>query len=175
MSSQSSPRAQTRSQTTFSKHIKLSEFGRNAIQTWADANGFNFSESIELLALRGLEDKHAYAISALRITTTQGLKLVFNRFASLLSDIAIESATTRTMVDGIMLQLIRDTAHSLPDEFETAMRVRRGGQSGLDKRIRTFHDAIKQNAEQDAIRRMRNAVQRVEALFHEEDPCTTNE
>ena len=62
-----------RPETTHSKHIRLTEFGREKIETWAEANGINFSAAIETLALMGLDDSRAdYAIPALRATTLQG-------------------------------------------------------------------------------------------------------
>lgn len=124
----------------------------------------------------GLEDSRAdYAIPALRATSLQGLRLVFNRMASLLSDIAIEAAATRTMSDGIMLQLIREMAHAHPDEFEQIMRVQRDSRLQVDQRIRAFHDVIKRNVEQESIRRMRQGIGRMEALFFEEEPCPEQE
>lgn len=161
-----------RYQPTRQKSVYLTEFGRNKIEAWAQAEGVNFSAAIETLALMGLEDSRAeYAIPALRATALQGLRLVFNRMAGLLSDIAIEAAATRTMSEGIMLQLIREMANTHPDEFEQMMRVQRDSRLQVDKRIRAFHDAIKRNVEQESIRRMREGIGRMEAMFFEEEPC----
>ena len=98
-------------------------------QQLADAqDGLNFSVAIETLALTGLDDERSsYAIPALRATTLQGIRLFFNRIARLLSDIAIEAAASRTMSEGIMLQLIRELAAEHPDDFTAMMRISRDG------------------------------------------------
>jgi hypothetical protein len=156
---------------TYSKHIMLTEFGREKIEAWAKANGLNFSAAIETLALMGLDDERSsYAIPALRATTLQGIRLSFNRIARLLSDIAIEAAASRTMSEGIMLQLIRELAAKHPDDFVAMVNISRDGRNQLHQRIRRLHDDIKNDAEQDAIRRIkqRKSVTLVQALF--EDP-----
>ena len=108
------------------KHIKLTPAGRSRIEAWANANNFNFSEAIETLALIGLSDEQSsYLIPALRATTRQGIALAFNRIARLLSDIAIESAISRSMTEGLMLQVMRELAREHPDDFEQVMRVTR--------------------------------------------------
>ncbi|WP_420640470.1 hypothetical protein [Candidatus Leptofilum sp.] len=151
---------------TYSKHIMLTEFGREKIEAWAKANGLNFSAAIETLALMGLDDERsAYAIPALRATTLQGIRLSFNRIARLLSDIAIEAAASRTMSEGIMLQLIREMAAENPDDFVAMMNISRDGRNQTHTRIRAFHDDITHNVEQDAIRRLKKSVSRVQALF----------
>lgn len=151
---------------TYSKHIMLTEFGREKIEAWAQANSLNFSAAIETLALMGLDDERSsYAIPALRATTLQGIRLSFNRIARLLSDIAIESAMARTMAEGIMLQLVREQAAERPDDFETIMRVVRDGRDPLHTRIRRFHDDIKTTVEQAAIRRLKKPISLVQELF----------
>ncbi len=155
-----------RPETTWSKHVRLTEFGRARIETWAQANRLNFSAAIETLALMGLEDRRAdYAIPALRATTLQGIRLSFNRLARLMSDIAIEAATARTMSEGVMLQLIRELAVDHPNDFEAAMRVRRDGGSPVDARIRRFHDELKDRVEQEAIQRLKRTMSRIDELF----------
>ncbi|MGH2535823.1 MAG: hypothetical protein ACRDHL_00340, partial [Candidatus Promineifilaceae bacterium] len=155
-----------RPETTYSKHVRLTEFGREKIEAWAQANGLNFSAAIETLALMGLEDERSlYAIPALRAITLQGIRLSFNRLARLLSDIAIEAAVSRTMSEGIMLQLVRELAAESPDDFETLLRVRRDGRSPTDARIRHFHDDLKARVEQEAIRRLKRSLSRVDELF----------
>jgi hypothetical protein len=167
----SSNSGQRRYDTTNQKTIYLTGVGWEKIEAWGRANNLNFSAAIETLALAGLEDESvAYHIPLLRTTTMQAMQLVFNRFASLLSDIAIEAAIARTMSEGLMLQWIREAAEDDPDDFEQTMRVQRNGRSQKDKRIRAFHDAIKENAEHEAIRRMKKAIGRMEALFFEEEP-----
>jgi hypothetical protein len=159
---------------TYPKHVSLTEFGREKIAAWAQANGINFSAAIETLALMGVEDTRAdYAIPALRATTLQGIRLSFNRLARLLSDIAIEAAVSRTMSEGIMLQLMRETATAHPDDFETAMSVRRDGRSQSDARIRRFHDDLKERVEQEAIRRLKRSVSRVDELFSGDEEAIT--
>ena len=156
-----------RPETTHSKHVRLTEFGREKIEAWAQANKINFSAAIETLALMGLDDTRAdYAIPALRATTLQGIRLSFNRLARLLSDIAIEAAVSRTMSEGIMLQLVRELAATHPDDFEAVMRVRRDGRSQSDARIRQFHDDLKERVEQEAIRRLKRPMSRVDELFN---------
>lgn len=153
---------------TYSKHIMLTEFGRIKIDAWAQANGLNFSAAIETLALMGLDDERSsYAIPALRATTLQGIRLSFNRIARLLSDIAIESATTRTLSEGIMLQMIRELATKHPDDFIAMMNVSRGGRNELHQRIRRMHDDVKNNTEKAAIRRIKQkkSITLVNALF----------
>lgn len=60
----------------------MTEFGREKIEAWAQANGLNFSAASETLALLGLDDERSsYAIPALRATTLQGIRLSFNRIA----------------------------------------------------------------------------------------------
>jgi hypothetical protein len=151
---------------TYSKHIMLTEFGREKIEAWARTNRLNFSAAIETLALMGLDDERSsYAIPALRATTLQGIRLSFNRIARLLSDSAIEAAVARTMAEGIMLQLIREQAAANPDDFEAMMRVRRDGRDRVQARVRGFHDDIKASIEREAIRRLKRSVSRVEELF----------
>jgi hypothetical protein len=155
---------------TYSKHVMLTEFGREKIEAWAQANGLNFSAAIETLALMGLDDERSsYAIPALRATTLQGIRLSFNRIARLLSDIAIEAAASRAISEGVMLQLIRALAVEHPDDFTAMMRVSRDGRDQLHGRIRAFHDDIKTNAEQEAIRRLKKPVSRVQELFEAEE------
>jgi hypothetical protein len=155
---------------TYSKHITLTEFGREKIDAWAQANGINFSAAIETLALMGLEDERSsYAIPALRATTLQGIRLAFNRIARLLSAIAVEAAASRTMSEGVMLQLIRELATDYPDDFAAMMRVSRDGRDLLHGRIRAFHEDIKASAEQDAIRRLKKPVTRMQELFEAEE------
>jgi hypothetical protein len=155
---------------TYSKHIMLTEFGREKIETWAQANGLNFSAAIETLALMGLDDERSsYAIPALRATTLQGIRLSFNRIARLLSDIAIEAAASRTMSEAIMLQLIRELAVEHPDDFTAMMRISRDGRDQAHNRIRAFHEDIKSNVEQEAIRRLKKSVSRVQELFAGEE------
>ena len=155
---------------TYSKHIKLTEFGREKIDAWAQANGINFSAAIETLALMGLEDERSsYAIPALRATTLQGIRLAFNRIARLLSAIAIEAAASRTMSEGVMLQLIRELATDYPDDFAAMMRVSRDSRDLLHGRIRAFHEDIKASVEQDAIRRLKKPVTRMQELFEAEE------
>ena len=151
---------------TYSKHIMLTEFGREKIEAWAKKNGLNFSASIETLALMGLDDERSsYAIPALRATTLQGIRLSFNRIARLLSDIAIESAASRTMSEAIMLQLIRELADEYPDDFKDKSRISRDGRNTFHDRILTYHDEIKTTVEQEAIRRLKKSVSRVQELF----------
>ena len=159
-----------RLETTYSKHVRLTEFGREKIEAWAEDNTINFSAAIETLALMGLDDSRAdYAIPALRATTLQGIRLSFNRLARLLSDIAIESAVSRTMSEGIMLQLIRELAADHPDDFEAVMRVRRDNRTQTDTRIRQFHDELKARVQQEAIRRLKRPISRVEELFGDDE------
>jgi hypothetical protein len=151
---------------TYPKHIMLTVFGREKIEAWAEANGLNFSAAIETLALMGLDDERSsYAIPALRATTLQGIRLSFNRIARLLSDIAIEAAASRTISEGIMLQLIRELAVEHPDDFVDMMNISRDGRNQAHTRIRAFHDDMKTIAEQDAIRRLKKSVSRVQELF----------
>lgn len=151
---------------TYPKHIMLTVFGREKIEAWAEANGLNFSAAIETLALMGLDDERSsYAIPALRATTLQGIRLSFNRIARLLSDIAIEAAASRTMSEGIMLQLIRELAVEHPDDFVDMMNISRDGRNQAHTRIRAFHDDITHSAEQKAIRRLKKSVSRVQELF----------
>lgn len=151
---------------TYSKHIMLTEFGREKIEAWAQANELNFSAAIETLALMGLDDERSsYAIPALRATTLQGIRLTFNRMARLLSDIAMESAAARTMAEGIMLQLVREQAAHYPDDFETVMRIARDGRDPSHRRIRAFHDDIKATVEQTALRRLKRPVSQVQELL----------
>lgn len=158
---------------TYSKHIMLTEFGREKIETWAKANGLNFSAAIETLALMGLDDERSiYAIPALRATTLQGIRLSFNRIARLLSDIAIEAAASRTMSEGIMLQLIRELAEAHPDDFIDKMRIARDGRHQPHTRIRAFHDDIRESVERDAIRRLKKSVSRVQELFADDGEVT---
>lgn len=155
-----------RSDKTYSKHIMLTEFGREKIEAWAEANGINFSAAIETLALLGLDDERSsYAIPALRATTLQGIRLSFNRIARLLSDIAVESAVARTMSEGIMLQLVRQQAAAFPDDFENRMRVSRDGRFPLDTRIRTHLADITSHIELAAIKRIKRPVAQVENLL----------
>jgi len=149
------------------KSITLTERGRERIQAYADEQGLNFSAAIEMLALRGLEDEGMYyLVPALRAVTLQGVRLAFNRMASLLSDIAIEAAAARTMSDAVMLQLIREMATAYPDDFIERMVVRRGGRrESVEGRIRTFHDEVKAGVEEEAVRRLKKAVGRVEAVL----------
>lgn len=151
---------------TYPKHIMLTVFGREKIEAWAEANGLNFSAAIETLALMGLDDERSsYAIPALRATTLQGIRLSFNRIARLLSDIAIEAAASRTISEGIMLQLIRELAAEHPDDFVDMMNISRDGRDQAHTRIRAFHDDITHSAEQKAIRRLKKSVSRVQELF----------
>ena len=151
---------------TYPKHIMLTVFGREKIETWAEANGLNFSAAIETLALMGLDDERSsYAIPALRATTLQGIRLSFNRIARLLSDIAIEAAASRTMSEGIMLQLIRELAVEHPDDFVDMMNISRDGRNQAHTSIRAFHDDVTHSAEQKAIRRLKKSVSRVQELF----------
>jgi hypothetical protein len=151
---------------TYSKHIMLTEFGREKIEAWAEKNKLNFSASIETLALMGLDDERSsYAIPALRATTLQGIRLSFNRIARLLSDIAIESAASRTMSEAIMLQIIRELADEYPDDFKDKSRISRDGRNLVHARIRAYHEDIKTSVEQEAIRRLKKSTSRVEELF----------
>ncbi len=151
---------------TYSKHIMLTEFGRKKIEAWASKNHLNFSASIETLALMGLDDERSsYAIPALRATTLQGIRLSFNRIARLLSDIAIESAASRTMSEAMMLQIIREMAEGHPDDFKDKMIISRNGHNPLHAHIRDHHEEIKTVVEQAAIRRLSKSVSRVQELF----------
>jgi len=151
---------------TYSKHIMLTEFGRQKIEEWAQHHDINFSAAIETLALMGLDDERSsYAIPALRATTLQGIKLSFNRIARLLSSIAMESAVARTMTEGVMLQLVREQAVAYPDDFEKRMRVSRDGRFPLDTRIRAHLDDIAASIEQTALARMKKPVAQMNELF----------
>jgi hypothetical protein len=111
-----------------------------------------------------------YLVPALRAVTLQGVRLAFNRMASLLSDIAIESAAARTMSDAVMLQLIREMATAYPDDFIERMVVRRGGgRDSVEGRMRAFHDEVKAGVEEEAVRRLKKAVGRVEAVLGEKE------
>lgn len=153
------------------KSITLTEQGRERIQAYADGQGLNFSAAIEMLALRGLEDEGMYyLVPALRAVTLQGVRLAFNRMASLLSDIAIEAAAARTMSDAVMLQLIREMATAYPDDFIERMVVQRGGRrESVEGRIRAFHDEVKAGVEEEAVHRLKKAVGRVEAVLGEKE------
>lgn len=153
------------------KCITLTEPGRERIQAYADAQGLNFSAAMETLALRGLDDEGMYyLVPALRAVTLQGVRLAFNRLASLLSDIAIEAAAARTMSDAVMLQLIREMATAYPDDFIERMIVQRGtGRTTVDGRVRAFHDEVKAGVEEEAVRRLKKAVGRVEAVLGEKE------
>ena len=153
------------------KCITLTEPGREQIQAYAEEQGLNFSAAIETLALRGLEDEGMYyLVPALRAVTLQGVRLAFNRMASLLSDIAIEAAAARTMSDAVMLQFIRELAAAYPDDFIERMVVQRGGgRNTADGRIRAFHDEVKAGVEEEAVRRLKKAVGRVEAVLGEKE------
>lgn len=165
-----SDKRRRRHEETHPKRIYLTPFGLDKVKQWAQDNHLNFSAAIETLALLGLADERAdYIIPAVRATTLQGIRLTFNRIARLLSDIAIESAASRTLTEGVMLQLIREVAQARPDDFERIMRVQRDSRLEQDQRIRTFHDAIKHNVEQEAIRRLRQPIARVAELFTEEE------
>lgn len=151
---------------TYSKHIMLTGLGWEKIEAWAKKNKLNFSASIETLALMGLDDERSsYIIPALRATTVQGIRLSFNRIARLLSDIAIESAASRTMSEAIMLQMIRELADEYPDDFKDKSRISRDGRNLFHARIRAYHEDIKASVEQDAIRRLKKSTSRVEELF----------
>jgi hypothetical protein len=166
----SSSQGARRPDKTHSKHIKLTGAGREKIEAWAQQNGLNFSAAIETLALLGLDDERSgYVVPAIRATTLQGIRLAFNRIARLLSDIAIESAAARTMSEGVMLQLVRLQAAEQPDDFETVMRVYRDGRYPLHDRIRAFHDDIKNNVAQEAVRRLKKPVAQVHDLLTTED------
>jgi hypothetical protein len=155
-----------RPETTYSKHVRLTEFGRAKIEAWASENRINFSAAIETLALLGLGDERSsFIVPALRETTQQGIRLSFNRLARLLSDIAIEAAASRTMSEGIMLQLIRELAAAYPDDFEAIMRVPRNSRSQSDIRVRQFHDDLKEHVEQESIRRLQRSISRVDELL----------
>ena len=157
--------------TTFSKHIKLTAFGRKQIEAWAKANNLNFSAAIETLALLGMNDERAdYIIPALRATTLHGLQLTFNRLARLLSDIALDSAVSRIMSEGILLQLIRELAESRPDDFEAMMRVPRDSRRQQDVRVRQFHDSVKQQMAKQAALRLRQSVSQLEELLNDSQP-----
>jgi hypothetical protein len=96
--------------------------------------------------------------------------LALNRLAGLLSDIAVEAAAARTMSDAVMLQLIRETAEAYPDDFIERMVVQRGAaRTSVDGRVRAFHDNIKAGVEEEAVRRLRKAVGRVEAVLGEKE------
>jgi hypothetical protein len=153
------------------KCITLTEHGRERIQAYADAQGLNFSAAMETLALRGLEDDGMYyLVPALRAVTLQGVRLAFNRMASLLSDIAIEAAAARTMSDAVMLQLIREMAVAYPDDFIERMVVPRGGgRNSVEGRIRAFHGDVKAGVDEEAMRRLKKAVGRVEAVLGEKE------
>jgi len=153
------------------KCITLTEPGRERIKAYAEEQGLNFSAAIETLALRGLEDEGMYyLVPALRAVTLQGVQLALNRLAGLLSDIAVEAAAARTMSDAVMLQLIRTMAVSYPDDFMERMIVPRGAaQTSVDGRVRAFHDIVKAGVEEEAVRRLKQAVGRVEAVLGEEE------
>lgn len=153
------------------KSITLTDPGREKIQAFADEQGLNFSAAIETLALRGLDDGEMhYLVPALRAVTLQGVRLAFNRMASLLSDIAVEAAAARTMSDAVMLQLIRETAVAYPDDFKDRMVVLPGaGRNRMNGRIRAFHDDVKADVEEEAVRRLQKAVGRVEAVLGEKE------
>ncbi len=153
------------------KCITLTEPGRERIQAYAEEQGLNFSAAIETLALRGLEDEGMYfLVPALRAVTLQGVRLALNRLAGLLSDIAVEAAAARTMSDAVMLQLIRETADAYPDDFIERMVVQRGAaRNSVDGRVRAFHDNVRAGVEEEAVRRLRKAVGRVEAVLGEKE------
>lgn len=157
-----------RSGKSFPKHVKLTEFGRNRIEAWAQTNNVNFSAAIETLALMGLEDQRAdYAIPALRATTLQGLQLAFNRLARLLSIIATDAATSRMMSEAILLQIIRELADENLDDFEAMMRVPRNSRQQRDVRIRQFHDLIKQQLTAEANTHLKQPVSDFETLLRD--------
>ena len=153
------------------KCITLTEPGRERIEAYADEQGLNFSAAIEMLALHGLEDEGMYyLVPALRAVALQGVRLAFNRMASLLSDIAIEAAAARTMSDAVMLQLIREMAVEYPDDFVARMIVQRGERrNSVDGRVRAFHEQVKAGVEEEAVRRLKKAVGRVEAVLGEKE------
>lgn len=153
------------------KCITLTEPGRERIQAYAEEQGLNFSAAIETLALRGLEDEGMYfLVPALRAVTLQGVRLALNRLAGLLSDIAVEAAAARTMSDAVMLQLIREMAEAYPDDFIERMVVQRGAaRNSVDGRVRAFHANIKAGVEEEAVRRLKKAVGRVEAVLGEKE------
>jgi len=155
-----------RADKTYSKHIMLTEFGRQKIEAWAQENEINFSAAIETLALLGLDDeRNSYIIPAVRATTLQGIRLSFNRIARLLSRIALESAVARTMAEGVMLQLVRTQAAAFPDDFEERMRVSRDGRFPLDARIRAHLADIADSVEQTALARIKKPVAHVNELL----------
>jgi hypothetical protein len=158
--------SERRIQTTKKKHITLTPTGLAKIQTWADAQKLSFSAAIETLALLGLDDDQSdLIIPALKAVVRQSLALTFNRFAKLLSDIAIESATARTMSEAVFLQHIRVEAMNHPTDFQTKMRVRVDGQVPLDAGIRQFHEEVKAAAQASAIKRIKRSVSRLDELF----------
>ncbi len=156
---------------TYPKTILLTAVGWEKIEAWAQTNHLNFSAAIETLALMGLADEQSsYVIPALRATTLQGIRLAFHRIARLLSDIAIEAATSRTMSEGLMLQLIRREAWEHPDDFEAVMSVSLNGRTQTDTRIRRFHEEVKTTVEKNAIRRLKKSVSRVQEILADEEP-----
>ena len=159
-----------RLEPTEAKLIKLTPRGRQAIQVWAEANRLNFSAAIETLALIGLQDERSlYIMPALQEAARQAMRLAFNRLARLLSDIAIEAAAGRTVAEGVLLQLIRETAAAAPDDFEAVMTIQRDGQREPDARIRRFHQQIKASAEAMAIRRLRQSQSRIEEILDDSE------
>ncbi len=162
-----------RADKTHPKTIYLTPLGRSQIEAWAQANQLNFSAAMETLALLGLNDeRHLHLIPALRAVTLQGIQLAFNRLARLLSTIAIDSAVSRSMSEGIMLQLIRELSEVRPDDFEAVMRIPRDSRRQSDTRIRQFHDGIKEGLTQNALQRLRQPLKAFENLLQQEKEQT---
>jgi hypothetical protein len=132
---------------TSKKMISITQEGREAIQTFADAQGMSFSAAIETMALVGMKaDLTLLLIPLLREVVQAGLKHNFNRLVKLCLLGAAESAMAHDLVTMLLLQTVRQEAVRHPQDFESRMPVSDDPADLLDFRIREMYERMRRLA-----------------------------
>lgn len=161
--------SQKRYGQTSKKMVSLTHEGRKQIQKFANAHDMSFSAAIETMALIGMKaDLTDLLIPLLKEITDKALQRNFNRMAKLGMIAAFESALAHDLIRMILLQLIRQEAVHIPNNFEDRMVVSYDPEDELDSRIRALYEEMRELASRRAQRIMRTPVAELSKVWEED-------
>jgi hypothetical protein len=117
------------------KHLTLSEYSIGILDEFAHRHGLNFSQTIEQLALIGLQDTKSIGLAELVAATVKSeMARQYNRFAKLSAMAALEAGAAKELVQSVYWYLLlNEYAHyeaslgqdALPNlaDFEATFKV----------------------------------------------------
>lgn len=160
-----------------SKHVTLSEYSIDILSQFAEIHGINFSQTIERLALIGLQDTKAIGLAELVTATVKGeMSRQYNRFAKLSAMAAIEAGAAKEMVQSVYWYLLLNEYASyeenlaegeLPsfNEFEAMFKVETDSAPG--KIIGTMMKKRSEIARFKSVKSLRKGIEILHDLMRE--------